>query len=182
MLRAAVRRGRRAQSRTDVKAYLDLGADKIAINTAAIEEPELITEPRQTLRQPSASSSRSTPEGRRRLSCLQKLRARAHGAASRKNSRGSAEELGAGEILLTSIEQDGSLEGYDNELNARVAVSVGNAGHRRAAVPANGRTSSTASESAGPTRWGRPTFTISRKPASVAPSSIFVKQGIHVRA
>jgi cyclase len=35
------------------------------------------------------------------------------------------EELGAGEILVTSIEKDGSLEGYDNELNRLVANSVG---------------------------------------------------------
>ena len=39
-------------------------------------------------------------------------------------ARGRAEELGAGETRLTSIERDGSLEGYDNILNRRVADNV----------------------------------------------------------
>ena len=35
-----------------------------------------------------------------------------------------AEELGAGEIMITSIEKDGSLEGYDNKLNKMVSEAV----------------------------------------------------------
>jgi cyclase len=37
---------------------------------------------------------------------------------------GRAQGLGAGEILITAIEKDGSLEGYDNELNRLVADAV----------------------------------------------------------
>lgn len=111
------------RSLDDFKRYLDLGADKIAINTMAIEQPGLITQAAKRFGSQCVVVS---------------IDARKEGNAYRvyKNcGRDSSdwhpedlarrvEELGAGEILLTSIDRDGSLEGYDNDLNGRVIRSV----------------------------------------------------------
>ena len=55
------------------------------------------------------------------------MHARGHGgrpAAIRSTWRADAEALGAGEILLTSIDRDGTMEGYDVELTRRVSEAV----------------------------------------------------------
>lgn len=107
----------------DFKRYLDLGADKIAINTMAIEQPELITQAAKRFGSQCVVVS---------------IDVRKEGDAYRvykdcgryptewrpEEFARRVEELGAGEILLTSIDRDGSLEGYDNDLNGRVIRSV----------------------------------------------------------
>jgi cyclase len=101
----------------DVRALLAAGADKVSINTAAVERPELVSEAadrlgsanlvvaidarRRDARDPSRGWEVFTHGGRRptRLDALE--------WASRM------ERAGAGEVLLTSMDRDGTREGYD---------------------------------------------------------------------
>ncbi|MGH3749326.1 MAG: imidazole glycerol phosphate synthase subunit HisF, partial [Micromonosporaceae bacterium] len=112
----------------DVDALLRAGADKVGVNTAAIARPELIAEiaqrfGRQVLvlsvdaRRVSGTPSGFgvTTHGGRRSAGWDAIEWAIHGA-----------ELGAGEILLNSMDADGTKQGFDVELiNAvREAVSV----------------------------------------------------------
>jgi cyclase len=107
----------------DFKRYLDLGADKIAVNTMAVRQPELITKAANKFgSQCVVVSIDAKKEGENyrvfdnygRDSTQWRPDELAH----------QVEELGAGEILLTSIDRDGSLEGYDNHLNRLVSQTV----------------------------------------------------------
>jgi imidazole glycerol-phosphate synthase subunit HisF len=107
----------------DAQAVLDAGADKISVNSAALHRPGLIDELARTLgsqcvvlaidAKRSGSSWEAflaggrTPTGRDAV-------AWAH----------EATERGAGEILLTSMDRDGTTSGYDLELTATVAHAV----------------------------------------------------------
>jgi cyclase len=114
----------------DIRAILNAGADKVSINSAAVHDPSLITEAalrfgrqcivvaidarrrKQEVSDTDAYSSQwevyinggRTPTG---LDVLEWAR--------------RAESLGAGEILLTSMDKDGTKDGYDLELTATVA-------------------------------------------------------------
>jgi cyclase len=107
----------------DVKRYLDLGADKVSVNTAALDDPGLITQAAQRFGSQCvvASIDARREEGGYRVyrNCgRERTEWRPDDLAER------LEGLGAGEILLTSIDRDGSLEGYDNDLNASVVRRV----------------------------------------------------------
>ncbi|MFT2014763.1 imidazole glycerol phosphate synthase subunit HisF [Streptomyces sp. 796.1] len=113
----------------DVDRLLRAGADKVGVNTAAIERPELIQEiaerfGRQVLvlsvdarRCPPGTETDSgyevTTHGGRRGTGLDAV-AWAHRAA----------ELGAGEILLNSMDADGTKDGYDTAMIAAVRAEV----------------------------------------------------------
>ncbi len=110
----------------DIRAILLAGADKVSINSAAVRRPELITEgatrfgsqcivvaidARRTGRTPSGwevyITGGRTPTGRDVLAWAQEV-----------------EERGAGEILLTSMDTDGTQDGYDIPLTRAVAGRV----------------------------------------------------------
>ncbi|GEB52931.1 MULTISPECIES: imidazole glycerol phosphate synthase subunit HisF [Streptomyces] len=114
----------------DVDRLLRAGADKVGVNTAAVARPELIREiaerfGRQVLvlsvdarRVPdgataTASGFEVTTHGGRRGTGIDAV-AWAHRAA----------ELGAGEILLNSMDADGTKDGYDTEMLAAVRAQV----------------------------------------------------------
>jgi cyclase len=107
----------------DFKRYLDLGADKISINTVAIEEPEVITQAAKRFGSQcvvvSIDAKKEGAEYRVFKNCGREATEWRPEDLARR-----CEELGAGEILLTSIDRDGSLEGYDNDLNVRVVRNV----------------------------------------------------------
>ena len=113
------------RSLEDIRKLLEAGADKVSINTAAVKNPTLVY------------------EGAKRFGsqCI----VVAIDAKSKENGRGwevythggrkatgldviewakKVEELGAGEILLTSMDRDGTKSGYDIELTRAVAESV----------------------------------------------------------
>lgn len=112
----------------DIRSVLRAGADKISINTAALEYPTLIREGARIFgsqcivvaidaRRREANGLNNTWEvfthgGRKRSGCDAIEWAR------------EAEQLGAGEILLTSMDRDGTRDGYDVELIRAVAESV----------------------------------------------------------
>ena len=112
----------------DVRAVLRAGADKISMNTAAVVRPELISEGAEVFgsqcvvvaidaRRRAAGDARAgwevfTHGGRRAVGW------------DAVEWAARAERLGAGEILLTSMDRDGSLDGYDVELTRSVADAV----------------------------------------------------------
>jgi cyclase len=108
----------------DVQVLLKLGAEKVALNTGAIEHPELISEIAEAYGSQSVVVSidarKSEPLGYEVFSHFAET---ATGMAPEIWAK-EAENRGAGEILITSVEQDGGLEGYDIELCARVADAV----------------------------------------------------------
>ena len=112
----------------DIKTLLNLGADKVAINTAAIKNPMLITEASEMFgsqcivisieaqRKDDGSYEAYTDNGR--MSTGIDVIAWAK----------RAEELGAGEILLTSVENEGTKKGLDinliNQVTSALSIPV----------------------------------------------------------
>jgi len=113
----------------DMKALLDLGVDKVSINTAVVGEPELIKRAAEKFgkeRLVVAIDGRKNPlgSGLPRLEVVVKSGSEATGIAIVDWVK-RVEELGAGEILLTSKDADGTKEGYDLEMTRAVAEAVG---------------------------------------------------------
>jgi cyclase len=112
------------RSVSDAQAVLDAGADKVSVNSAALARPELINELAQTFGSQCvvlAIDAKARPEGGWE----------AYLAGGRtptgRDAVAWAEEgvtRGAGEILLTSMDRDGTAAGYDIELTAAVAGAV----------------------------------------------------------
>ncbi len=115
----------------DVNKLLRAGADKVGVNTAAIARPELIREIAQRFgRQVLVLSvdARRCPEGTETASGFEVT---THGGRQGTGLdavewAGRAAELGAGEILLNSMDADGTKDGYDLEMirAVRKAVSI----------------------------------------------------------
>ena len=109
----------------DIRAMLNSGADKISLNTAAIQNPELVDQASNRFGNQCivvAIDAKQVPGE-------QAWEVYTHGG--RNNTGLDAIEwaqkvvrLGAGEILLTSMDQDGMLNGYDIELTRRISESV----------------------------------------------------------
>ncbi len=107
------------RSVADADALLSAGADKVSVNSAALASPSLITALAERLGSQAVVVAIDTEGGR--------VRTR---AGTTDAARGTiewaieAEARGAGEILLTSIDSDGTREGYDLEITAAVADAV----------------------------------------------------------
>lgn len=109
----------------DIRAILRAGADKITLNTAAIENPRLISDCAETFgsqcivvaidarRRAGGSGWEVFTHGGRRAVGLDAL-----------EWSMQAERLGAGELLLTSMDCDGTRDGYDIELTRAVSDAV----------------------------------------------------------
>ena len=118
------------RSASDVRTLLRAGADKVAINTAAVRRPEVVREAadefgsqalvvavdarRREPAQAEAPVSWEVVVEGGRVPTSWEARAWTERACS----------LGAGEILLTSMDSDGTTDGYDLELTSSVASSV----------------------------------------------------------
>ena len=112
----------------DMKALFDLGVDKVSINTAAVKNPELIKEASKKFgkkRLVVAIDGRKNPKGSRlhRLEVVVKSGTESTGMDIVEWAK-NVESLGAGEILLTSKDADGTKEGYDLEMTKAVAEAV----------------------------------------------------------
>jgi cyclase len=117
------------RSLEDIQSILRAGADKVSLNTSAVENPELVNEAARyfgsqcivvaidarRVRPWSEEDPRweVTTHGGRTLTQLDAV-SWAH----------EVSERGAGEVLLTSMDRDGTREGYDNLLNRTVAGRV----------------------------------------------------------
>jgi cyclase len=107
----------------DFQTLLGVGADKVVVNTGGIEDPALITKAAKLYGSQcvvAAIDCRKTEAG---YKCYSHQGTRELDYSPDALAR-RFEELGAGEILVQSIDRDGSLEGYDNELNALVTGAV----------------------------------------------------------
>jgi cyclase len=112
----------------DMKALLDMGVDKVSVNTAAVKRPELVKEAAGKFgseRLVVAIDGRKNPEGGGlpRLEVVVKSGRESTGIEITDWAK-RVEELGAGEILLTSKDADGTREGYDLEMTRAVAEAV----------------------------------------------------------
>ncbi|MHB8155172.1 MAG: imidazole glycerol phosphate synthase subunit HisF [Candidatus Omnitrophota bacterium] len=108
----------------DIRAVLRAGADKVALNTAAIKNPDIIKEAArkfgsstivvsiEAIKQPDGIYLAYTDNGRE------------HTGLEVKEWAQKAAELGAGEIMLTSVDQEGTGLGYDVELTKMVSDAV----------------------------------------------------------
>jgi len=112
----------------DMRALIDLGVDKVSINTAAVRNPELIREASREFGKGKlvvAIDGKKNPLGSSlpRLEVVVKSGTESTGLEIVDWSK-RVEELGAGEILLTSKDADGTKEGYDLEMTKAVAEAV----------------------------------------------------------
>jgi cyclase len=110
----------------DAAAVFSAGADKISINSAALSDPALITR----IAERFGSQAVVVAIDAKRTAVTGRWEAFTHGgrASSRRDAvawAAEAESLGAGEILLTSMDRDGTGIGFDCELTSAVADSVG---------------------------------------------------------
>jgi len=112
----------------DMKALFDLGVNKVSVNTAAVRNPELIKEASRKFGKEklvAAIDGRKTSlgTGLPRLEVVVKSGSESTGVDIVDWAK-RLEELGAGEILLTSKDADGTKEGYDLEMTKAVAEAV----------------------------------------------------------
>jgi cyclase len=114
------------QTVEQIDELLRSGAEKVSVNTAAVDNPELLTESAQRFGNQcvvlAIDARRSKERPGKWQVCVK--------AGSEPTDIDvvewavKGEELGAGEILLTSMDADGTKAGYDNELNKAVTDAV----------------------------------------------------------
>jgi cyclase len=112
------------RSAADAQAVLDAGADKVSVNSAALARPELIDELAATFGAQCvvlAIDAKRSGQGWEAYSAGGRVSAGRDAVAWAR----AGAERGAGEILLTSMDRDGTNAGYDTELTAAVAEAVG---------------------------------------------------------
>lgn len=112
------------RSLDDVRRLLDVGADKVAINSEAIRNPALINEVARKFGSQCVVVSidvRQHVDGRHEVFTHSGTKATGVDPVSFAKEMA---KLGAGEILLTSIERDGTMEGYDLGLLQQVSGAV----------------------------------------------------------
>jgi len=112
----------------NMKELFDLGVDKVSINTSAVKNPELIREAANRFGKEKlvvAIDGRKNPHGSSlpRLEVVIKSGTEGTGLDIVEWAK-KVEGLGAGEILLTSKDADGTKEGYDLEMTKAVAEAV----------------------------------------------------------
>jgi cyclase len=109
----------------DAQAVLDAGADKVSVNSAALARPELITELADVFGSQSVVVAIDAKRDGAQWGVF------VNGGRKRVEERDAvtwaieAEKRGAGEILLTSMDRDGTTDGYELELTRAVADAVG---------------------------------------------------------
>jgi cyclase len=107
------------RSVADAEELLDAGADKVAVNSAALERPALLAELAGRMGSQAVVVAIDAQAGR--------VRTRAGTAETERTAvdwAREAVECGAGEVLLTSMDADGTRAGYDLELTGAVAAAV----------------------------------------------------------
>ncbi len=118
-------------STTFIQELLQSGADKMSLNTAALRNPALI---REGADQFGSQCIVAAIDACRVVNAGQdaELKWEVYSHGGRKATgrdliewAEQVEEMGAGEILLTSMDADGTLDGYDNEMLAAVTGAVG---------------------------------------------------------
>ena len=108
----------------DIRTILRAGADKVAINTAALRRPEFISEASQEFGSSTiVVSIEAMCRSDGKYECYTDNGREKTGVDAVEWARRAA-ELGAGEILITSIDNEGTGEGFDIKLTRQIAESV----------------------------------------------------------
>jgi len=112
----------------DIRAVLRAGADKVSVNTAAVNRPVLISKGAETF---GSQCIVLAIDARRRDPAHASKGWEVFTHGGRRNTRldavewaSEAQRLGAGEILLTSMDRDGTRDGYDLELTHAISSAV----------------------------------------------------------
>jgi imidazole glycerol-phosphate synthase subunit HisF len=110
---------------TDAAAVFSAGADKISINSAALADPSLITQ----IAERFGSQAVVVAIDAKRTNDTEQWQAFTHGGRTPSGRDAvewarEAESSGAGEILLTSMDRDGTAVGFDCELTRTIATAV----------------------------------------------------------
>jgi imidazole glycerol-phosphate synthase subunit HisF len=110
----------------DAAALFDAGADKISVNSAAIADPSLIGEVGRSFGSQAVVVAIDARRGEDRVETAEVYVNGGRKPAGRKvlDWAREAEERGAGEILLTSMDADGTRNGFDCELTAAVSRAL----------------------------------------------------------
>ena len=124
------------RSVADAYAVLEAGADKVSVNSAALARPELIEELAASLGSQAVVVAIDTEDGR-----VSRMPRRGTPRATRSRGRKSAKQRGAGELLVTSIDRDGTRGGTTSSCSSACATpsslpviasgGAGNAEHSR---------------------------------------------------
>ncbi len=110
----------------DAAAIFDAGADKISVNSAAIAQPELIGEIASRFGSQAVIVAVDARRGENPVDAAEAWIAGGRKPTGKKAVQWAreAEDRGAGEILLTSMDRDGTKAGFDCELTAAIAGTV----------------------------------------------------------
>ena len=111
------------RSESDAAAAIDAGADKVGVNSAALADPPLLTR----LAARYGSQAVVVAIDAKREGDRFRVFARSGSASTERDAvewAVEAESRGAGEVLLTSIDRDGTRAGFDCELTAAVSTAV----------------------------------------------------------
>jgi cyclase len=120
----------------DIRALLNAGADKVSINTSAVERPDFVNESSDRFGCQCivvAIDAKQVPDARfavRNSSSQLRWEVYTHGGRTPTGKDAvawakEAESRGAGEILLTSMDRDGTKQGYDVGLTKAITSAVG---------------------------------------------------------
>lgn len=143
-------------SAAQARRVLNLGIEKVAINAAAVARPELITEVAEQAGSSSVVASIDVAKTWRGKYDVRTHHGRRATGFDPAEYAQKLQQLGAGEILLNSVDRDGMMQGYDLDLISRISAAVtvpvvacggaGNVGHFTEAV-AKGHASAVAAGS-----------------------------------
>ena len=111
------------RSPQDAEAAIEAGADKVSVNSAALLDPALITRLAGRYGSQAVVVAVDAKRDGRAFAVYSRSGSTASGREAVEWAR-EAESRGAGEILLTSIDRDGTREGFDCELTAAVSSAV----------------------------------------------------------
>ncbi len=115
----------------DMARMLNAGADKVSINTAAVENPALIEESARAFGSQCVVLGLDAIKDRESPSARWDVRVRTGDGSGRPTKLDAVEwaaraaELGAGEIVVNSMDEDGRRKGYDLALNRTISEAVG---------------------------------------------------------
>ena len=108
----------------DIRRIVTAGADKVSINTAAVTDPELISRAAERFGSQCIVLAMDVKRTGERWEVYTHGGRRPTGRDALEWAR-EGERRGAGEILLTSMDQDGRKQGYDLEITAKISTAVG---------------------------------------------------------
>jgi len=113
----------------DARALLRAGADKVAVNSAAVARPELVSEISTEFGAQCCVVAIDARRAEDHVSFPSGFQVFVRGGRAGTDRDAlewarTVEELGAGEILLTSMDRDGTRDGFDHELNKMISTAV----------------------------------------------------------